>query len=54
MVDDDGDVVAVLDWEICTLGDPLADVGLLMVYWTEPDDADADAGRAAPTAPTGS
>ena len=29
MVGDDGDVVAVLDWEICTLGDPLADVGLL-------------------------
>jgi aminoglycoside phosphotransferase (APT) family kinase protein len=28
----------VLDWEICTLGDPLADVGLLMVYWSEPDD----------------
>jgi aminoglycoside phosphotransferase (APT) family kinase protein len=32
----DGHVRAVLDWEICTLGDPLADVGLLMVYWTEP------------------
>ncbi len=30
--------VAVLDWEICTLGDPLADLGLLMVYWTDPDD----------------
>ena len=38
MVDDDGEVVAVLDWEICTLGDPLADVGLLTVYWTGPDD----------------
>ena len=36
MVGDDGDVVAVLDWEICTLGDPLADVGLLQVYWTGP------------------
>jgi aminoglycoside phosphotransferase (APT) family kinase protein len=33
---DDGTVRAVLDWEICTLGDPLADVGLLMVYWSEP------------------
>ena len=31
----EGDVQAVLDWELCTLGDPLADVGLLMVYWTE-------------------
>ncbi|MER3452476.1 MAG: hypothetical protein C4344_01955 [Acidimicrobiia bacterium] len=29
---------AVLDWELCTLGDPLADVGLLMVYWAEPGD----------------
>ena len=28
----------MLDWEICTLGDPLADVGLLQVYWTGPDD----------------
>ena len=33
MVDDDGTVVAVLDWELCTLGDPLADLGLLAVYW---------------------
>ena len=38
MVADDGHVVAVLDWEICTLGDPLADLGLLQVYWTGPDD----------------
>lgn len=38
MVDDHGDVVAVLDWEICTLGDPLADLGLLHVYWTGPGD----------------
>ncbi len=39
MVDDEGEIIAVLDWEICTLGDPLADVGLLMVYWSEPGDA---------------
>ncbi|MFZ4719128.1 MAG: phosphotransferase family protein [Ilumatobacteraceae bacterium] len=38
MVGDDGHVVAVLDWEICTLGDPMADLGLLQVYWTGPDD----------------
>jgi aminoglycoside phosphotransferase (APT) family kinase protein len=31
----DGSVRAVLDWEICTLGDPLTDLGLLMVYWAE-------------------
>ena len=39
MVGADGRVVAVLDWEICTLGDPLADLGLLQVYWTGPNDA---------------
>ncbi len=39
MTDVDGNVIAVLDWEICTLGDPLADVGLLMVYWTEASDS---------------
>ncbi|MBA3287564.1 MAG: phosphotransferase family protein [Acidimicrobiia bacterium] len=38
IVTSNGDVAAVLDWEICTLGDPLADVGLLQVYWTGPDD----------------
>ena len=38
MVDASGNVIAVLDWEICTLGDPMADLGLLMVYWTGPDD----------------
>lgn len=38
IVNDDGRIVAVLDWEICTLGDPLADLGLLMVYYTGPDD----------------
>ena len=49
---DDGAVRAVLDWEICTLGDPLADVGLLMVYWTDPgDDAPALLGGAATTVP---
>ncbi len=33
-----GRIRAVLDWELTTLGDPLADVGLLQVYWTEPGD----------------
>lgn len=31
----DGSIAAVLDWELCTLGDPLADVGMLMVNWLE-------------------
>jgi aminoglycoside phosphotransferase (APT) family kinase protein len=43
-----GRVLAVLDWELCTLGDPLADVGLLCVYWAEPGDATLPL-QAAPT-----
>jgi aminoglycoside phosphotransferase (APT) family kinase protein len=35
---DAGGVAAVVDWELCTLGDPLADVGLLLVYWGEEGD----------------
>ncbi len=34
----EGRVAAVVDWELCTLGDPLADVGLLLVYWAQPQD----------------
>jgi aminoglycoside phosphotransferase (APT) family kinase protein len=38
MIDEHSEVIAVLDWEISTQGDPLADVGLLLDYWTEPAD----------------
>lgn len=34
----EGEVAAVVDWELCTLGDPRADLGLLMVYWAEAGD----------------
>jgi aminoglycoside phosphotransferase (APT) family kinase protein len=51
MVDHSGSIVAVLDWEICTLGDPLADLGLLMVYWPEPTDDNPPLGAAASTLP---
>jgi aminoglycoside phosphotransferase (APT) family kinase protein len=51
MIDDAGEVIAVLDWEICTLGDPLADVGLLMVYWAEPRDHHAALPGAATSEP---
>jgi aminoglycoside phosphotransferase (APT) family kinase protein len=47
----DGTVRAVLDWEICTLGDPLADLGLLMVYWTEAGDEAALLGVTPTTVP---
>jgi aminoglycoside phosphotransferase (APT) family kinase protein len=31
-------IAAVLDWEMCTLGDPLADLGLALVYWADAGD----------------
>ncbi|WP_433193678.1 phosphotransferase family protein [Nocardia sp. CA-107356] len=34
-----GEIAAVLDWELCTLGDPLADVGSLLAYWPMPGEA---------------
>jgi aminoglycoside phosphotransferase (APT) family kinase protein len=32
------DLVAIFDWELSTIGDPLADVGYMTVTWIEPDD----------------
>ena len=31
-------IVGVLDWEMCTLGDPLTDLGTALAYWTDPQD----------------
>jgi aminoglycoside phosphotransferase (APT) family kinase protein len=53
VLDDSGRVRAILDWEICTLGDPIADLGLLMVYWAEPDDATASLLGVSPTTAQG-
>ena len=41
MVDttDPGTVVGVLDWEMSTRGDTLADVGVLLSFWDEPGEA---------------
>lgn len=30
--------VALLDWDLCTVGDPLFDLGVLMAYWVEETD----------------
>jgi aminoglycoside phosphotransferase (APT) family kinase protein len=49
--DDQAQVRAILDWELCTLGDPMADVGLLMVYWNDRSDSDSPIGASATTAP---
>src|SRR5262249_22534722 len=31
-------IIAVLDWEMATIGDPLMDLGTTLGYWIEPDD----------------
>jgi aminoglycoside phosphotransferase (APT) family kinase protein len=31
-------IVAVLDWEMCTVGDPLMDLGTSLAYWVQADD----------------
>jgi aminoglycoside phosphotransferase (APT) family kinase protein len=36
--DDPGRVVAVYDWEMATLGDPLADLGYTLIYWSDTTD----------------
>jgi aminoglycoside phosphotransferase (APT) family kinase protein len=36
-----GRIAAVLDWEMSTLGDPLADLGILLGYWSQADDTGA-------------
>ena len=42
-----GDVIGVLDWELSTLGDPLADMGSLLAYWPAPGEEDIAGGFAA-------
>jgi aminoglycoside phosphotransferase (APT) family kinase protein len=43
-----GRIAAVLDWELCTLGDPLADVGYMGVYWFDGELANARANDPTP------
>ncbi|MDJ0790919.1 MAG: phosphotransferase family protein [Acidimicrobiia bacterium] len=38
MIDRSGRVVAIFDWDMATLGDPLVDVGTMLAYWAQPDD----------------
>lgn len=46
-------IVAVLDWEMCALGDPLVDLGILLCYWPQGDDPQVrrDAARGVTDAP---
>ncbi len=49
-LDDATKIVGVLDWEMCTLGDPLTDLGTALAYWTDPQDPeDLQEIRSAPT-----
>jgi aminoglycoside phosphotransferase (APT) family kinase protein len=38
ILDPQGHMIAILDWEMATLGDPLADVGMLRMYWARGED----------------
>ena len=43
MWDDSGAVpkaIALFDWEMSTIGDPLADLGWMLTYWSDPDDSE--------------
>jgi aminoglycoside phosphotransferase (APT) family kinase protein len=52
LVSQEARIAAVLDWELCTLGDPLADLGYVMNNWAEPGE-EGPGGRAAAMSPTG-
>jgi len=41
-------IISVLDWELCTLGDPVADFCWSVLYWTDPDE-EHDFGSPSPT-----
>jgi aminoglycoside phosphotransferase (APT) family kinase protein len=47
ILNDEGHIIAVLDWEMCTLGDSLADMGLLQMYWGGPTSAQVAVGSSA-------
>ncbi len=44
--DDPCKILAILDWEICALGDPLMDLGNSLAYWVQADDPDEIKGLA--------
>lgn len=46
-----GRIAAILDWELWTIGDPLADLATLAVYWSQPEDPVLPLGDAATTLP---
>ena len=53
LVSADARVDAVLDWELCTLGDPLADLGYVVNNWAQPGEQLPHVATASPTAAGG-
>ena len=51
--DDPAHVVAILDWDMTTLGDPLIDLGTLVCYWAEAGDPESRGATNALTAQPG-
>jgi aminoglycoside phosphotransferase (APT) family kinase protein len=51
LFDATGAVLAVIDWELCTLGDPIADLAALVMLWTEPGESNALGQKTATSAP---
>jgi aminoglycoside phosphotransferase (APT) family kinase protein len=51
LISPEGRVNAVLDWELCTLGDPMADLGYIMNNWGEPGESGPE-GQGAAAWPT--
>jgi aminoglycoside phosphotransferase (APT) family kinase protein len=49
LVGPDGALRAVLDWELCTLGEPLADLGWVLAWWVEPGESPSHLGRGVPS-----
>ena len=49
--EDPGRVVAIFDWEMSTLGDPLADLGYTLIYWVEAGEGSDVEGTSITTAP---
>jgi aminoglycoside phosphotransferase (APT) family kinase protein len=47
--DDPAEFEAVLDWDMCTLGDPLSDVGNMLALWMEPADSQSMSNSMMPT-----
>ncbi len=46
-------IVAILDWDMCTVGDPLADLGNVLSLWTDPGQAPAMGSSTMPTGAPG-